>query len=141
LILTLFLFLIFLLQYGRSGKSKPKIVKYIPGLKTIEWENLGTDRLKLIKSLSFFRRASSNEPLTSGEEERAACIPLDAIRSVCGGVQTDVLLKAGLVDPDCCLSLVTDARTLDLTLANATERDRVLRGLRILLQGKDVKFL
>jgi len=129
------------LQYGRNGKPKAKIVKYIPQLRTIEWESLSNDRFKAVRSLSFFRRASFTEPLASGEEERAACIPLEAIRSVLSGVQTDVLNKAGLVDPACCLSIMTDARSLDLTLANATECDRVLRGLRILLNGKNVEFL
>lgn len=93
----------------------------------------------MIKSL--FRRSSFNEQPLGVEEERSSSIALDSIRSVCCGIQTEVLLKAGLVDPGCCLSIVTDSRTLDLTLANVTERDRIVRGLRIVLDGKSVPFL
>lgn len=128
-------------QYGRSGKAKPKIVKYVPSTKTIEWEASGSDRMAVIRSL--FRRSSfsvHSEPL-GVEEGKPSSISLESIRSVCCGVQTDVLLKAGLVDPACCVSIVTESRTLDLTLANVTERDRVVRGLKILLEGKPVPFL
>lgn len=72
----------------------------------------------------------------------ASCLPLDAVKSVYTGIRTDVMMRVGSQqDPACCLSIVTDARTLDLTLANATERDRVVRGLKILLGGRSVPVL
>jgi hypothetical protein len=103
----------------------------------IEWEDLSTDRLRSIKS--FFRRNSSE--FVVGAEEPTSFVALDSLTSVYTGVRTDVMMRAGTQDPACCLSLVTDARTLDLTLANATERDRVVRGLKIILRNKAVPFL
>jgi hypothetical protein len=70
----------------------------------------------------------------SPQKTSVSSIELDTVREVCKGVKTDVLLKAGLVDPNCCLSIITSERSLDLTFASATERDNVLRGLRFILQ-------
>jgi len=69
-------------------------------------------------------------------------IPIDEITEVRKGIQTDVLLKAGLIDPFCCLSIVTNERTLDLMLDSQAERDRALRGLKaLLINHPKVKFL
>lgn len=134
-----------ILQHGRSGKSKAKLLRYNPSLRVIEWDDQGTDRLRVIKS--FFRRNSAEIAVGSGAEDGpagASNIALDSIKSVYTGVRTEVMVRAGAQkpqDPACCLSLVTDARSLDLTLANATERDRVVRGLKILLEDRGVPFL
>jgi hypothetical protein len=58
------------------------------------------------------------------------------VTAVLRGVHTPVLLRAGLVDPSCCLSLITPTRSLDLTLPNSIERDRVVRGLEMLLENR-----
>ena len=85
---------------------------------------------------------SGNSTVAGVAEEVAAVssLPISTIKEVCKGVQTEVLGKAGLVDPQCCFSIVTDNRTLDLSVANLTERDRIVKGLQILLEGKNVRF-
>lgn len=97
----------------------------------------GTGRLRVFKS--FFRR-NSNGAIVGGDEG-TSCIALDTVKSVYTGVRTEVMMRAGLQDPACCLSIVTDNRSLDLTLPSATERDRVVRGLKIILEGREVPFL
>jgi hypothetical protein len=62
---------------------------------------------------------------------------VDDIFAVKRGVQTSVLAKAGLLDPNCCLSLVTDDRTLDLQFPNVQERNKILRGLKALFASRD----
>lgn len=114
------------------------MVKYNRAARVIEWEGLSNDRLKMVKS--FFRRGSFNEAVL-GVDETGPFIAVDSIKTVYTGIRTDTMLRAGLLDPACCLSLITDARSLDLTLANATERDRLVRGLKLILEGKGVPFL
>jgi len=48
-------------------------------------------------------------------------------------VKTEVLQRAGLVDPNCCLSVVTANRSLDLAFASSVDRDNALRGLKAVL--------
>lgn len=112
----------------------------------IEWDNHSPDRLKALKD--FCRRGSFNDILSAttgtssgSTEELSSAISIDSIQSVYTGVRTEVFLRAGQVNPACCLSIVTKQRSLDLTLPNTTERDRVVRGLRIILEGKGVPFL
>ena len=89
---------------------------------------------------TLFRR-NSGDGVAVGFDDTGSSISVDTIKSVYTGVRTDVMLRAGSIDPACCLSLVTESRTLDLTLANATEHDRVVRGLRLILEGREVPFL
>jgi hypothetical protein len=80
--------------------------------------------------------------LFGGQQKGPTNIPLDEIVEVRKGIQTDVFLKAGLIDPFCCLSVVSNARTLDLVMENQIERDKALRGLKaLLINHTKVKFL
>lgn len=81
--------------------------------------------------------------LFGGQQNKGpSSIPLEEIIEVRKGIQTDVFLKAGLIDPFCCFSIVTNARTLDLVLENQIERDKALRGLKaLLINHNKVKFL
>jgi hypothetical protein len=53
------------------------------------------------------------------------------------GIQTDVLLKGGLLDPNRALSLVTSYRTLDLVFNSNKDREAFLRTMAMLLEGED----
>jgi hypothetical protein len=68
-------------------------------------------------------------------------IDVNKIAEVKKGIQTDVLQKGGLLDPNCCLSIVTDDRTLDLVMETSTERNKIVKGLKVILEGKNVKFV
>ncbi|KAF0705575.1 Aste57867_7014 [Aphanomyces stellatus] len=66
-------------------------------------------------------------------ERSTAFLPLHAVTAIEVGVTTAVLKKASKkqsIDADCCLSLVTDERTLDLKMKNALQRDWLLKSLR-----------
>ncbi len=62
--------------------------------------------------------------------EVVSSINLASVTAVARGIQTDVMRRARLVDPLCSLSVVTDSRTLDMTLASPAERDLLLRALK-----------
>jgi hypothetical protein len=126
-------YLFYMLQYGRSGQPKKKLVRYDEQAQRIEWSSVDGSRA----SFSSLFGNSSNK------SKEVSAIAIDAICEVCKGVKTEVLRKAGLVDPNCCLSIVTADRTLDLAFACNADRDSVLRGLRSILQEypKPVKFI
>ncbi|CAK4083488.1 unnamed protein product [Aphanomyces euteiches] len=66
-------------------------------------------------------------------ERSAAFLPLHSVKSIEAGIETVVLKKAAkkqTLDPDCCLSLVTEERTLDLKMKNPLQRDWLLKALR-----------
>lgn len=65
--------------------------------------------------------------------DMAAGLKLSDITGIIKGIHTDVLLRAKLVDPGSCVSIVTSARTLDLTLASHAERNGFIANLRELL--------
>lgn len=52
------------------------------------------------------------------------------------GIQTEVLFKAGLLDPACCLSFVTRERTLDLVFENSRDKELVLKAMAVLLESR-----
>ena len=153
MIITYITNLLSYLQYGRSGRAKPKIVKYNTTTQCIEWAGRGNESVNKVLRALFRRRSSGGGLLGGGDSSKdgagggggeddggAASIQLSSIREVCNGVQTEVLRKAGLVDPGCCLSIVTDARSVDIILANSTERDRIVKGLQLILAGRNVVF-
>ena len=73
---------------------------------------------------------------------RSSAIALRDVTEVCRGIQTDVMMKARLVDPLCSLSIVTADRTLDMTLKSPVERDALIRTLHVIFadQKDAVKF-
>lgn len=82
---------------------------------------------------------------TTADFENADKVLLSEITKVQRGVQSDVLVKAASrnkLDPACCLSVSTAARSLDLVFGAPSERDSFVRGLRVLLADfKDVVYI
>lgn len=115
------------LQYGRSGGPKLKLVYYNEEDDTIDWENVQT---------SVFSSIFSGK-----KDKEVSYIDCKDVIEVRRGIQTQVFMKAKLVDPRCCLSIVTEDRTLDLALSSPSERDIVIKGLVALFEGTEVRFL
>lgn len=85
---------------------------------------------------------SSSAALHTAAAKETSHISVDDILEVRRGIQTDVLKKAGLLDPLCCFSIRTADRTLDLTMATPSARDMAIRGFQVLLEKyPSVRFL
>jgi hypothetical protein len=67
---------------------------------------------------------------------KVSSICLADIIEVRRGVQTEVLMKAGLVDPARSLSLVTASRSLDLVFDSKLDRENFARTVSILLEDR-----
>lgn len=105
-------------------------MKYDEDEDTISWQPaVASKRSSLLGGLFTTKKATE-----------IGTISLVDIIEVKKGVETEVLSKAGLLDPSCCLSMITTDRTLDIVLENSAERNKVFNGLKVLLEGKDVKF-
>lgn len=61
-------------------------------------------------------------------------VRVDDITEICKGIHTEVMQKAGLVDPCCSLSVVTAQRSLDVQFDTCRERDSVYLALETILQ-------
>jgi hypothetical protein len=94
-------------------------VAYDPSSNEIVWRSSKKDRF------SFMRSSSSLL-------EKA--IPLSDITEVRKGIQTEVLMKGGLLDPGRCVSLVTASRTLDLVFGSNKDRELFVRTMALLLE-------
>jgi hypothetical protein len=104
------------------------LIKFNETDNTIEWSSLGT-------------RPSSIRGFFGGsKKEQISTVNLDDIKEVKKGIQTEVLHKGGLLDPNACFSIITAERTLDLVLESASDRNKVLTGLKVLLESKNVSF-
>lgn len=101
------------------------MIKFNEDENTIEW--IGVER----RFSTFF----------GSKSDSASSISIDDITEVRKGVQTDVLSKGGLLDPGCCLSIITADRTLDLVVETVSERSKVIAGLQGILSAKAVKFI
>lgn len=124
------------MQHGRSGAPKEKLVRYHEDTRTLQW--LAPGHQGSSSNGSILKRFFSSSSATTDN----AGIPLDDIVAVRKGVQSEVLQRAGLLDPHCCLSIVTKTRTLDLQLPNTLERNKVFRGLKSLVGDRiDVEFI
>lgn len=67
---------------------------------------------------------------------KESSISLDDVMEVRRGVQTDILMKAGLVDPARSLSLITSTRSLDLVFETKLDRDNFARTISIVLESR-----
>ena len=67
-----------------------------------------------------------------------AKVPLSSIIEIRRGIQTETMKKAGLVDPDCCVSLCSGERTLDLTFDTSEERNYFIRAVLSAAYPKDI---
>ena len=117
------------LQHGRSGNPKNRQIMYDSISKELKWKS----HLEL--SGSIIDRMFKSTALVSAQE-MAAGIKLSDITSVVRGINTDVLLKASLVDPRSSLSIISVSRTLDLTLVSHNERDTFFKTLRDLMNSE-----
>jgi hypothetical protein len=100
------------------------------------------DEDKKLITWSEAKRGSITSIFGSKEKEPSSLSIFDVI-DVKRGVHTEVLLKAGLLDPNLCLSLVAKDRTLDLVFNSVSERDSAFRGLQAIALscGKDINFI
>ncbi len=88
------------------------------------------------------KRASITSIFGSKEKEPSSISILD-VTDVRRGIHTEVLLKAGLLDPNLCLSLIAKDRTLDLVFNSVSDRDGAFRGLQAIALGCgcDINFV
>ena len=111
------------LQHGRSGYPKTKVLKFDAATLKLMWE----------APRSLF--GSSN----------VGSIAVLDIKQILRGIHTEVLSKCKQLDPTCCLSIITDSRSLDLVCNSSRDRDRLFKGLEVVLQDittpLDIKYL
>lgn len=117
---------LFSLQHGQSGAPKNKQLVYVPHTRMLEWRpQPGSSGL-----LSMLKGSDDGEP---------GSVDLRSVREVVKGIQGEVLLRARSrdkrLDPLCCLSIVTDHRTLDLQFSSSTERNEIFLALQGLVEG------
>ena len=82
---------------------------------------------------SFFKSKSFR-----GKDTNSSGIYLDSVTEIMRGVQTDIMRKAGLVDPECCVSLCTAERSLDLTFPSVQERNMFIRAVNALVYPNEI---
>lgn len=63
---------------------------------------------------------------------------LPSITEIKRGVQTDIMKKVGLVDPECCVSLCNVERSLDLTFDSPEDRNYFIRSLQALVYPSEI---
>ena len=103
------------LKHGKSGNPKSRRIIYDPPSMEIRWKPNS-------ENVSIFDRMYTNPPQLPSNQ-MAPGIKIGFINKVVKGIHTDRLLKAKLVDPACCMSIITNDRTLDLTLSSQHERN------------------
>lgn len=93
--------------------------------------------------VSLFSKGGGSRKSNASNSSGVSWINLSEIIELRRGIQTEVFMKAKLIDPSCCFSIVTPSRSLDLTLRSAVQRDRIVRGIRVILEqeGVDVRIL
>ena len=110
------------LKHGKTGNPKTRRIIYDPTSMEIRWKPDSEHE-------SIFHRMYTTPPPLSSKH-MAPGIKIGFINRVVKGIHTDRLLKAKLVDPACCLSIVTKDRTLDLTLSSQWERNAFFTNLK-----------
>lgn len=63
---------------------------------------------------------------------------VNSISEIKRGVQTEIMKKVGLVDPECCLSICNEERTLDLTFNSTEDRNYFIRSLQALVYPTEI---
>ena len=112
------------MKYADVGYGKKKHLSYEPTSQELRWRPISTSVFSRLK----------------GPQESKS-IKLEHITEVRRGVESAALRKAGLVDPLCCLCVVTNQekdskpRALDVVFKAKGERDAFVRGLEIVLQA------
>ena len=81
---------------------------------------------------SRFMKSSSSVPRDGNS------MPIAGITEIKRGVQTEIMKKVGLVDPECCLSLCNDERTLDLTFDSTEDRNYFIRSLQAIVYPSEI---
>ena len=123
-------------QHGRAGLPKQRLLVYDESSRELRWK--GENEKKGIASAFLSAVGVSSAMKTASGDKLAPGIGVSEIQEIHRGVSTEVLLKAKLVDPGCCISIVTKERTLDLTLPNSAARDIFLRGLKGVLEENNL---
>ena len=67
-----------------------------------------------------------------------SAMPLESIIELKRGIQTDIMKKVGLVDPECCLSIWSSQRSLDLTFDSAEDRNYFIRSIQALVYPQEI---
>lgn len=75
-------------------------------------------------------KRSSITSLFGAKDKEPSSLSIFDVVDVKRGIHTEVLLKAGLLDPNLCLSLIAKDRTLDLVFTSVSDRDGAFRGLQ-----------
>eukprot|EP01038_Epipyxis_sp_PR26KG_P005026 gene5026-7014_t len=113
------------MKHGRTGAPKFKVITCDLSNKHIVWNALAK---------------SGFASLFSNANNQISSISFDSIMEIRKGIRTDILSKSSvLVDPSCCLSIITSDRTLDLHFVSKSDRDAVGRGLFIVLNENGFK--
>ena len=68
-------------------------------------------------------------------KKMAKGIKISDITKVRRGIHTEVLFNATLVDPVCCLSIITPSRTLDLTFQSNLDRNTFYKIIQQLISS------
>lgn len=90
---------------------------------------------------------ASKSILFSSSSSSPGYINIPDIRQLVRGIHTVVLSRSKYLDPVCCLSIVTETRSLDVVFENSVVRDRIYRAIEniILTQqeglSRDVIFI
>lgn len=116
-------------QHCRNGWPKVREIYFDVEEKNICW------REPQGKSASMFSRFARGN---SSKAKEPNYMPLASITEIKRGIQTDIMKKVGLVDPECCLSLCNDVRTLDLTFNSVEDRNYFIRSLQALMHPMEI---
>lgn len=113
-------------KHSRSGGPKEKFFRYDSDADCLIWT---ATKISLLLSLASGKKFSSSMEISSIIEVRR-------------GLQTPGLIKHKLLDPSCCVSVISSERHLDLQFKTAGERNKVIRALQGILDGKQpVRYL
>lgn len=116
---------VFFIQHKLHGYPTKKLLTYNPQAKCVQWKPYNNGKQFSLKNI--FGNSKSDSDVKS--------IPLIDIREVHIGIQTSIVLnKAGLVDPLCCMSIIADYRTLDITFDTSRQRDAVVGAIQSILE-------
>ena len=113
------------MKYADVGYGKKKLLNYEPSSQQLQWRPLHS---------SVFSRFRGKK------QEDAKSIFLRDVLEVRRGISSSALRKAGLIDPLCSLTILTNQmkdgkpRTLDVVFKEKSDRDAFVRTMEIILQ-------
>lgn len=87
---------------------------------------------------SGLKKGASTFSLGGKDPNQPSSMPLTSIIELKRGIQTDIMKKVGLVDPECCLSLCNTERSLDLTFESTEDRNYFIRSIQALVYPQEI---